>query len=55
MVSSFPPTDYIAGAKIVLEDGLIVRITFSGLMGKFKFNLLPIRRQYTLTVIHPKY
>jgi hypothetical protein len=53
--AGFPPYTEISGAKIVLEGDLVKRITFSGVLGFYGFNLLEIGRLYTLTVTHPRY
>ena len=54
-IHCFPPPEYIQGAKLVLEGDYISRTTFSGLLGNFRFNLVEIGRQYTLTATHPKF
>ena len=51
----FPPYTEISGAKLVLEGDAINRITFSGILGIYRFNFLTIGRLYTITVSHPKY
>ena len=51
----FPPYTYISGAKIVLEGGPIKRITFSGVLGFYRFNFVEIGKLYTLTATHPDY
>ena len=53
--AGFPPYTYISGAKIVLEGGLIKRITFSGLLGLYRFNFVEIGTPYILTASHPDY
>jgi len=55
VVHCFPPPTYIVGAKLVLEGGNFKRTTFSGLLGNYRFNFVPVGRQYTLTVTHPKF
>jgi hypothetical protein len=53
--AGFPPYTEISGAKIVLEGDLIKRITFSGILGFYRFIFLEIGRPYKLTVTHPRY
>ena len=52
IIHCFPPPEYITGAKLVLKREKTTRNTFSGLLGNFRFNLIPIGWQYTLTVTH---
>ncbi|MCK4995481.1 MAG: carboxypeptidase regulatory-like domain-containing protein [Thermoplasmatales archaeon] len=54
-IHSFPPPTYIVGAKLVLEGDYFKRTTYIGVLGGFRFNFVPVGRQYTLTVTHPKF
>lgn len=54
-IHCFPPPTFVEGAKLVLESDYLKRITFSGILGKFRFNFVPVGKQYTLTVTHPKF
>ena len=55
IIHCFPPPEYISGAKLSLEGDYLTRTTFSGLLGNYRFNAVPVGRQYTLTVTHPKF
>jgi len=54
-IHCFPPPTYIVGAKLVLEGDNIKKTTYSGLLGRYRFNFVEIGKQYTLTVTHPKF